>query len=304
MLRGILSLVLLAGLAAGGPGLAAPSDPPPAPEVGADTCLGCHPAAAIILETRHGATGDGGTPFAGAQCEACHGPGLKHVRGDPATGQRLPLRRFGPDSPAPVADRNAPCAGCHAGRLAGHWAGSVHEREGLACTSCHRLHVRQDPVLAEDSQADACYGCHPRQRAEFQKPYTHPVRYGQMACTACHEPHGSDADFALRRPDVNGTCFDCHAEKRGPFLWEHPPASDDCGNCHVPHGSVQPALLVKRPPLLCQQCHSPEGHPGVPYGPDGLATGSPQPYLLVGGCVNCHSAVHGSNHPSGSRLMR
>jgi len=27
-------------------------------------------------------------------------------------------------------------------------------------------------------------------------------------------------------------------------------------------------------------------------------------FLLAGGCINCHSQVHGSNHPSGVKLMR
>lgn len=296
MVRGILLPVALAWLW--------PAAAAMAQEVAADTCLACHPASAAILHTRHGATTDPGGPFAGAQCEACHGPGAKHVQGDPATGRRSPLLRFGPGSPDPAADQNAACASCHGSALNRHWTGSAHEREDLSCASCHRLHVRQDPVLGEASQPDVCYQCHPRQRSDFARPYTHPVRYGQMACTACHAPHGATAGAALRQPTLNETCYDCHAEKRGPFLFEHPAATDDCANCHASHGSVQPALLVRRPPLLCQACHAPAGHPQVAYGPEGLPTGSPQPFLLVGGCVNCHSAVHGSNHPSGSRLMR
>ena len=31
----------------------------------------------------------------------------------------------------------------------------------------------------------------------------------------------------------NETCYQCHAEKRGPFLWEHQPARDDC--LDLPH---------------------------------------------------------------------
>ena len=55
---------------------------------------------------------------------------------------------------------------------------------------------------------------------------------------------------------VNETCYTCHAEKRGPFLWEHSPVVDDCTNCHTPHGSTKPALLKARVPWLCQECHS------------------------------------------------
>jgi DmsE family decaheme c-type cytochrome len=67
----------------------------------------------------------------------------------------------------------------------------------------------------------------------------------------------------LSKPTVNQTCYSCHAEKRGPVLWEHAPVAEDCALCHSPHGSVRQALLVKTPPLLCQQCHSAAGHPSV-----------------------------------------
>ena len=35
-----------------------------------------------------------------------------------------------------------------------------------------------------------------------------------------------------------------------------------------------------------------------------LAGATPSAYLLAGGCLNCHSQVHGSNSPSGRALMR
>jgi DmsE family decaheme c-type cytochrome len=108
------------------------------------------------------------------------------------------------------------------------------------------------------------------------------------------------------KPTVNQTCYTCHAEKRGPFLWEHAPVAEDCTLCHFPHGSSRPVLLSKSPPLLCQQCHTVAGHPSVAYTSRGLpgGGGGGGAFLLAGGCVNCHSQVHGSNHPSGVKLMR
>ena len=96
-------------------------------------------------------------------------------------------------------------------------------------------------------------------------------------------------------------CTSCHAEKRGPFLWDHAPAAEDCNLCHTPHGSNQPALLKKRVPQLCQECHSPAGHPSVSY--DGSRLKGSM-FLGAKGCSNCHSAVHGSNHPSGVTQLR
>jgi DmsE family decaheme c-type cytochrome len=108
----------------------------------------------------------------------------------------------------------------------------------------------------------------------------------------------------LIKPTLNETCYTCHAEKRGPVLWEHAPVAENCANCHTPHGSINPTLLVKRPPLLCQSCHSQAGHPSVARTGAGLPGGNPSGFLLSGSCVNCHSAVHGSNDPSGVKLMR
>jgi DmsE family decaheme c-type cytochrome len=113
------------------------------------------------------------------------------------------------------------------------------------------------------------------------------------------------AEAALKRDTVNETCYTCHADKRGPFLWEHQPVSEDCTLCHKPHGSAQAGMLKQRPPFLCQQCHGAQGHPSVPGLPGGVpGGGNPSVYLLGSGCANCHSQVHGSNHPSGTWLTR
>ncbi|MEP1595023.1 MAG: cytochrome c3 family protein, partial [Halieaceae bacterium] len=108
----------------------------------------------------------------------------------------------------------------------------------------------------------------------------------------------------LHQVSVNDNCFSCHQEKRGPFLWEHPPAAEDCSLCHRPHGSVHPRLLTARGPAQCQQCHAAAFHPSLPYGTEGLPGGSANQNVLGKNCMNCHSQVHGSNHPSGARLTR
>jgi hypothetical protein len=63
-------------------------------------------------------------------------------------------------------------------------------------------------------------------------------------------------------------------------------------------------MLTQRAPLLCQSCHSQQGHPSVAMETAGLPAGMPSQFLLGQSCLNCHSQVHGSNHPSGSKLMR
>ena len=281
---------------------------------GADTCLMCHAAWPYpilpIFKTKHGQRDDPrspfarspGTPFAGLQCETCHGPGAKHA----GSGDKNAINSHKPTSFLPPEERSKVCLGCHENNARTGWHASTHENNGIACTDCHRLHVERDPVRATASQPQVCYKCHRKTRAEYNLPSVHPVRAGTISCSDCHSPHGSTSDGMLVKPTVNQTCFTCHAEKRGPFLWEHAPAAENCTICHHPHGSVYHARLKKNPPLLCQQCHTVSGHPAVARTPAGLPGGSAgaSGFLLAGGCINCHSQVHGSNHPSGVKLMR
>ena len=104
-----------------------------------------------------------------------------------------------------------------------------------------------------------------------------------MTCSSCHQPHGSVSEFNLIRNTVNETCYTCHGDKRGPFLWEHPPARESCVECHNPHGANNPSLLKVRAPFLCQQCHSVSGHPSTLYSGSNIP-----PYPGRRGCA--HSA--------------
>jgi predicted CXXCH cytochrome family protein len=62
-----------------------------------------------------------------------------------------------------------------------------------------------------------------------------------------------------KRDNIRDTCFQCHAEKRGPFVHNHQPATEACTICHQPHGTVVENMLKLRPPFLCHQCHTPHG---------------------------------------------
>jgi DmsE family decaheme c-type cytochrome len=281
---------------------------------GADTCLECHDADndtasfvnARIFKTRHAQRHNTHAPFGkgGLQCEACHGPGARHS----LKGDKKAINSQKADSFLPVAERNQACLSCHQDRARHAWQGSSHERANLACADCHKLHNDRDPALNKATEAEVCYACHRQQRADFLKTSAHPVRQGRMACSDCHASHGSSTPAMLRHPTLNQTCTSCHAEKRGPVLWEHAPVSEDCALCHTPHGAPRQALLTKSPPLLCQQCHAAAGHPAVARTsnslPGGSAAAGGAAYLVAGGCINCHSQVHGSNHPSGVKLMR
>jgi DmsE family decaheme c-type cytochrome len=275
---------------------------------GADTCIACHDGAEIlaIFRTKHTVPTDPRSPFGHGQlqCEACHGPGGAHAPRMRRGQERPPVIKFGSDAKTSISLQNDMCLNCHEADVGFGWHGGPHGDDEVACADCHVSHQPRDAVLRTSTQAEVCYGCHQLQRNETLKAFSHPFFEGKMSCSGCHSPHGETTALQLVRQTLNDTCYQCHAEKRGPFLWEHAPVSEDCGLCHSPHGSNHPGMLTSRAPLLCQSCHSQTGHPSIAFDAGGLASGSPSQFLLGQSCLNCHTQVHGSNHPSGSKLTR
>jgi len=281
-----------------------------APEV----CLGCHGETSArpaheILSTAMARQADPASPFGdgGHACETCHGPSQAHVA---AMGREPPGFRF--DGSSTAEQKNATCLACHSDEGRFHWPGAAHNISGVACVDCHNVHAAQDPVLSLESQPEVCFTCHKQQRAQFLRQSRHAVQTssnayshtGLLACTDCHNPHGSDGPGQLKRATVNETCYDCHAEKRGPYLWEHAPVREDCTSCHTPHGSNYEPLLAGPRPWLCQQCHVASFHPSGVYSGGGLPPEGADQRILGKSCLDCHSQVHGSNHPGGIRLTR
>lgn len=269
--------------------------------VGSDTCATCHGDLADHLKnTPHGKAAFAGLSPLG--CETCHGPGSAHVENpdDEALRPRLDTKD--------AKFQNQVCQKCHDGHAQFFWTGSVHENRGLSCLTCHGIHAfKSDKAqLKAADTTEACVSCHKDIRAEMWKTSHHPIREGKIGCTDCHNPHGSTTPKLIKAASVNEQCFTCHAEKRGPFLWEHAPVRESCLNCHTPHGSNHLKLQKTSVPFLCQQCHSNTRHPGTLY--DGLrvptledATQSSN-RIFNRACLDCHAAIHGSNHPSSPYL--
>jgi len=298
---------------------------PGATYVGDKVCMGCHQAASheflqtmmgkILIEHPRDEIEDRG-------CESCHGPGSAYTAemgGAMGRGAKPDDVMHGPDTSGVISFRsdsgesaerqNAVCLNCHNKGDQAFWRASTHAFRGLRCGDCHTI-MRQvsprfqlasamesNPFIITRPETQVCLRCHLKQRMELSLPSHMPLFEGLMTCTDCHNPHGGPYPSQLVRATVNQTCYMCHAETRGPFLWIHPPVAQDCVNCHDPHGSINRSMLKLRPPRLCQQCHIGTLHPGSPGSPRSV-------FVFSRSCTNCHSAIHGSNAPGGVYLTR
>jgi DmsE family decaheme c-type cytochrome len=270
--------------------------------VGNDTCLTCHADQAETLKgTAHWDAKNPRSPEATKGCESCHGPGQPHVDDD-AKGH---IRKFAKIVSAEV---NQTCLTCHNRGAHAAFEGSMHERRNLSCSTCHSVHnpksLTRQLVAATETQL--CATCHRLQVSKTERAVAHmPIREGKLTCSSCHNPHGSISNVKALRvgSSLAESCFSCHAEMRGPMLWEHAPVRENCATCHDPHGSSNDRMLAVRMPMLCQRCHIATRHPASVYDNNAITVNKSN-RMFGRSCVNCHSNIHGSNHPSGQFLLR
>lgn len=210
-------------------------------------------------------------------CEACHGPGEKHLelaaagklentphsgfptdlaqRGEWAfpEGEAIARRRSGLQSKAQIDS----CGRCHSRRGS---LGDYHYGADLLDT--HRLSLPQSPLYYHDGQIldeDYVYG-------SFVQSKMHQAG---VVCSNCHEPHSN----ALRAPG-NGVCAQCHKPQQYDSKQHHRHAESStgalCANCHMPETTymvVDPrrdhSMRIPRPdlsivmgtPNACTACH-------------------------------------------------
>jgi DmsE family decaheme c-type cytochrome len=256
----------------------------PADFVGSDVCATCHAEVAkkfsnnphSKLALTHGGQG--------ATCESCHGGGKAHVEGG---GDVTKIQQVSKMSPKQVDET---CLGCHA-KTHPNFLRSPHAKAGVSCTSCHSVHSPgAEEKLLKIAQPKLCFTCHADVKPAFDMPFHHKVNEGLVKCSDCHDVHGTfNANNVKSTADQNNICTKCHAETRGPWVFEHAAVKGEgCTGCHTPHGSQNPRLLnVANINQLCNQCHSPVAASTIHGAGAGSADRPP--------CINCHTMIHGSN---------
>lgn len=200
------------------------------------------------------------TVYNDVQCEACHGPGLEHVR-NPEVKANVPLAN------ANLTDPEASCAACHTGThhpFVEQWQQSRHSQ-----------------VVSFAASRPECAGCHEGKTALLRFSGQDPAfrdkastELWPVTCTVCHDPHSARNEGQLRLsvnnpdPEVN-LCMQCHMRKI------EPSGGNSRGNApHAPQGAAVIGTAGYRPagfaspedeivsthgsaanPRLCATCH-------------------------------------------------
>ena len=233
-------------------------------------------------------------------CEGCHGPASAHIDND---GDKSLIISFNSkDVPAQV--KSSVCTSCHNKGELSSWHGSTHNLSNVACSDCHDIHKGNGKNMLKAKTVDKlCLNCHKDKIGRINMPSHHPLKEGKMTCADCHNPHNGENKFMLRTTGrLNDLCFKCHADKEGPFVFEHAPVTEKCTICHEPHGTVANNLLRNNEPFLCLQCHHLHFHAGL-RGNEHVGIGSvfSVQQVMTTKCTQCHTQIHGSNLPSNTR---
>jgi DmsE family decaheme c-type cytochrome len=169
---------------------------------------------------------------------------------------------------------------------------------------------------APEILAQTCITCHQNGQRTHWDGSEH--QHNGLVCTSCHEIH-THGDRVLNKVSQPEVCFTCHTAQHAQFHRQstHPVVAGEmgCSDCHNPHGSVGPHLMLKnsvnetcytchadrRGPFLwehtpvtedCTNCHTPHGSNNGPL------LKARTPWL----CQECHTSDHSGPMNSGANL--
>lgn len=302
---------------------AAPATAPAADDnyVGSEACQTCHEDQfKNFTPTKHAKLKEAASwKDKAVGCESCHGPGKAHL--EDATNPKNIISFKGMNS----KQVSETCLACHAGKEShNNFRRGEHWRNDVGCTDCHSPHgapfgnsragsitypaetSHQNPGIANvamlrGNEPQLCMSCHTETKSQFSKPFHHKVMEGTMKCSDCHNPHGGFEQKQTRLAiGADASCVKCHANKVGPFAFEHAPLkTEGCSACHTPHGSSNAKLLNRSTVRqLCLECHSAISEQAAPDAPSFHNQANVR-YL---NCTVCHTAIHGSN--ASNRFLR
>jgi predicted CXXCH cytochrome family protein len=172
-----------------------------------------------------------------------------------------------------TATPSALCFTCHDDKKAAGIKGTVHPPAIRDCLTCHDPHVSDNKnqllkPMSGTEKENLCLSCHQTGLNVPEKGSRHAAL--DMGCDTCHVTHKTGAEptmdnkFHLTKA-APALCLDCHDGKDADLQKAHqgqPFATSNCVECHDPHQSASPKLMVKfmHAPFearSCDTCHAP-----------------------------------------------
>ncbi len=175
-------------------------------------CGGCHTTGYSDEGHQNGLIGIIGTwQFDGVQCEACHGPGVKHAASSDKSDIEI--------------DRDI-CSKCHSTDqtdfipIEGNFLAPYTESNQLkksamgsfACVDCHNPHYP-----SEKSIVQTCESCHEKAAAEYEESFMYKFN---VKCIDCHMPPAgivAEGDAETFRGDLRSHIFKIKHDKESAF---------------------------------------------------------------------------------------
>ena len=196
------------------------------------------------------------------------------------------------------------CATCHANALA-VWTGKHGTKAdarapiSVGCAMCHgdpTEHLKSPgnampnrfSKMGSAQKNEVCSTCHQgRTRIHWQMS---AHARNDVACSSCHKVHVAH-DAVRDKLTQSEVCFSCHKEQRVQINRpsRHPIREGmvSCSDCHNPHGSVGPMMMVRDTVNdTCYTCHMEKRGPFV-------RTHQP----VQENCAICHNP-HGTTAPN------
>lgn len=178
----------------------APPSVPGATFVGTESCAECHEEINRDFKTAdHARLSAKGKNASDVGCEACHGPGSKHVE----SGGALATIVNPGDSPQA-------CMKCHINVQSSFNLPYSHPVMSgkMTCSDCHDPHKGSSMKGGGTQLAGinaTCINCHTQQMGPFV--FEHEAT--REGCVSCHSPHGSTNQKMLTERNAT-LCLKCH----------------------------------------------------------------------------------------------
>ncbi|MHB1272599.1 MAG: DmsE family decaheme c-type cytochrome [Rhodanobacter sp.] len=251
----------------------------------------------------------------------------------------LSTQALAQSQPTPAAEAVRTCTKCHDENEAKPVLSILKSKHAVmadsrtpfadqACMTCHgasQAHIQAPAKGAKRVQPDidfnsdsltpvvkrneVCLGCHESGLRMHWKGSPHESE--DLACTSCHKAH-TQSDPVLAKDTQPEVCFTCHKDRRAEMMLPstHPIREGlmSCSDCHNPHGSNGPDLLVKETiNETCYTCHAEKRGPflwehepvredcTICHKPHGSVNASLLKSRVPWLCQQCHLAQY---HPS------